>query len=72
MRSTTSEDDSGTRWSAIQGLSTESEAGVRDIEALVDLLVERGIRAVFVESTVSERNVRALVSRSGGRAGTTW
>ena len=46
----------------IQGISTESEAGVRDIEELVDLLVDRGIDAVFVESTVSERNINALVS----------
>ena len=46
----------------IQGISTESEAGVRDIEELVDLIVDRGIDAVFVESTVSERNINALVS----------
>lgn len=50
----------------IQGLSTESEAGVRDIERLVDLLVEREIQAVFVESTVSERNINALIA--GARA----
>lgn len=50
----------------IQGISTESEAGVRDIERLVDLLVERDIRAVFVESTVSDRNINALIS--GARA----
>lgn len=45
----------------IQGISTESEAGVRDIERLVELLVSRQIPAVFVESTVAERNIRALV-----------
>lgn len=50
----------------IQGLSTESEAGVRDIERIVNMLVERGIKAVFVESTVSERNINALIS--GARA----
>jgi manganese/zinc/iron transport system substrate-binding protein len=50
----------------IQGISTESEAGVRDIERLVDLLVSRQIPAVFVESTVSERNIDAL--RAGARA----
>ncbi|MEW4569144.1 zinc ABC transporter substrate-binding protein [Tautonia sp. JC769] len=46
---------------AIQGISTESEAGVHEINALVDLLVERGVPAVFVEASVSDRNVRALV-----------
>lgn len=50
----------------IQGLSTESEAGVRDIERLVDLIVTRDVKAVFVESTVSERNIGALVA--GARA----
>lgn len=45
----------------IQGISTESEAGVRDIERLVDLIVSRKVGAVFIESTVSERNIRALV-----------
>jgi manganese/zinc/iron transport system substrate-binding protein len=46
---------------AIQGVSTESEAGVREINDLVDFIVARGIKAVFVESSVSNRNVEALV-----------
>ncbi len=45
----------------IQGISTESEAGLRRIEELVDLIVEREISAVFVESSVSDRNMRALI-----------
>lgn len=51
----------------IQGISTESEAGLRRIEELVDLLVERGIPAVFVESSVSARNVQALVDGAAAR-----
>lgn len=51
----------------IQGLSTESEAGVRDIETLIDLLVERRIPAVFVETSVSDKNVRALVEGTRSR-----
>jgi len=51
----------------IQGISTESEAGVRDIERLVDLIVERSIGAVFVESTVSDRNINALISGAASR-----
>ena len=54
----------------IQGLSTESEAGVRDIERLVDLLVSRRVGAVFVESTVSERNIRALIEGAAARGHT--
>lgn len=45
----------------IQGISTESEAGLNRISTLVDLLVDRRLPAVFVETSVSDRNVRALV-----------
>ncbi len=45
----------------IQGISTESEAGLNRIQELVDILVERQIGAVFVESSVSDRNIRALI-----------
>lgn len=53
----------------VQGLSTESEAGLDDINRLVDLIVERGVTAVFVESSVPDKNVRALVegARSRGK-----
>lgn len=44
----------------IQGISTESEAGVKDIEDLVAFLVERKIPAIFVESSVSDKNIKAL------------
>lgn len=45
----------------VQGISTQSEAGLNRISELVDLLVERKIGAVFVESSVSDRSVRALI-----------
>lgn len=51
----------------IQGISTESEAGLEDINRLVDFLVEREIRAVFVETSVAERNIRALVEGAKAR-----
>lgn len=51
----------------IQGLSTESEAGIDDVNKLVDLLVERQIKAVFVESSVSDRNVNALIEGAASR-----
>lgn len=57
----------GIKVRGIQGFSTESEAGLRDINELVDFLVERKIAAVFVESTVSDRNVRALVEGTRAR-----
>jgi len=45
----------------IQGISTESEAGLRRISELVDLIIARDLRAVFVETSVSDRNIRALI-----------
>ena len=44
----------------VQGTSTESEAGIADINRLVDLIVIRKLPAVFVETSVSDRNVQAL------------
>ncbi len=51
----------------IQGISTESEAGLQDINNLVDFIVERKIGAVFVESSVSDKNVRALIEGARSR-----
>ena len=51
----------------IQGVSTESEAGVRDLEDLVDYIVEQQIPAVFVETSVADKNVRALVEGATAR-----
>jgi manganese/zinc/iron transport system substrate-binding protein len=51
----------------IQGISTESEAGLDDIRRLVDLIVERDVQAVFVESSVPAKNVRALIEGAEAR-----
>jgi manganese/zinc/iron transport system substrate-binding protein len=56
----------GIEVAGIQGISTESEAGLDDINRLVDLLVEKKVRAVFVETSVADKNVRALLE--GARA----
>jgi manganese/zinc/iron transport system substrate-binding protein len=53
----------------VQGISTESEAGLKHIEEMVSTLVDRKIGAIFVESSVSDRNVRALVE---GAAAQGW
>jgi manganese/zinc/iron transport system substrate-binding protein len=44
----------------IQGISTEAEAGVADIRATVDLVVSRGVPAIFPETTVNPRNIEAV------------
>jgi manganese/zinc/iron transport system substrate-binding protein len=51
----------------IQGISTESEAGIKDINRIVDLLVKRKIPAVFIESSVSDKNVKALIEGAASR-----
>lgn len=52
---------------AIQGVSTESEAGIRRIEELVGVLVGRRIAAVFAETSASARSVAALVEGAAAR-----
>ena len=51
----------------IQGISTESEAGLKRISELVDLIIEKNIQAVFIETSVSDRNIRALVEGTRAR-----
>ena len=46
---------------AVQGVSTETEAGVKEINGLVDFITARKIKAVFIETSVSDRNVQALL-----------
>lgn len=52
---------------AIQGISTDSEASLQDINALVDTLVQRKVPAVFIESSVPRKTVDALVEGCRGR-----
>ncbi len=54
----------------IQGISTESEVGLNRISELANMLVERDIRAVFVETSVSDRNVRALIEGAAAQGHT--
>ncbi|MGE0480955.1 MAG: metal ABC transporter solute-binding protein, Zn/Mn family [Phycisphaerae bacterium] len=59
----------GIRVLGVQGISTESEAGLQDINRLVDAIVKNDVRAVFVETSVADKNVRALIegAKSRGR-----
>jgi manganese/zinc/iron transport system substrate-binding protein len=52
---------------SVQGISTESQAAVSDINQLVDLIVERKIKAIFVETSVSEKNIQAIVEGARNR-----
>lgn len=45
----------------LQGLSTEDEIGISDIQSTIDLLVARKIPAVFVESSVNQNSIKAVI-----------
>ena len=52
---------------SVQGISTESEAGVDDINQLVNFIVTRKVSAIFVETSVSEKNIGAIIEGAGKR-----
>lgn len=45
----------------LQGISTLSEYGLRDVSDLVNFIVDRKIKAVFVETSVPKRAINAVV-----------
>lgn len=45
----------------LQGISTLSEFGLKDRVDLVNYIVDNGIKAVFVETSVSEKNINAII-----------
>ncbi|MEM8558358.1 MAG: zinc ABC transporter substrate-binding protein [Bacteroidota bacterium] len=44
----------------LQGLSTDAEAGTADVQQLAEFVTERRIPAMFVESSISPRNIEAV------------
>jgi len=46
----------------LQGLSTLSEPGLRDLTGLIKFIVERNIKAVFAEQTISPKAIQAVVA----------
>lgn len=54
----------GIEVAGLQGISTATEASLLDIQRIVELLVKRRIKAVFVESSVPRRTIEAVVAGS--------
>ncbi len=44
----------------LQGISTAAEAGAKDVQDLAQFIADNQIPAIFVESSVPERNIRAV------------
>ena len=51
----------GIEVTGIQGISTESEAGVADIREMAKAVAERKVPAVFIESTINPRTIQAVI-----------
>ncbi len=44
----------------LQGLSTATEAGVQDVQKLSQFIIDKNVKAIFVESSVPQRTIEAL------------
>jgi manganese/zinc/iron transport system substrate-binding protein len=51
----------------LQGISTEAEAGARDVQQLAEYLAENRIPAIFVESSVSAQSIEAVQAAARDR-----
>ncbi|AGA90052.1 ABC-type metal ion transport system, periplasmic component/surface adhesin [Thioflavicoccus mobilis 8321] len=51
----------GIEVAGIQGISTESEAGIADIRHMAGIIAERRVPAVFIESTINPRTIQAVI-----------
>lgn len=46
---------------ALQGISTVSDFGLKDVANLIDLIIDNNIKAIFVETSVSDKSINAVV-----------
>ncbi len=59
----------GWRMQAIQGLSTEDEAGVGDIQETVDFVIDNAIPVLFVESSIPPDTIEAVIEAVRAQGG---
>jgi len=50
----------GIKVRGLQGISTMSEFGLRDVTELVDFIISNKINAIFIESSVSPKSIEAI------------
>lgn len=53
----------------VQGISTVSEAALADMARITDLVRQRGVKAVFVESSVSHATIERISKDTGAKIG---
>lgn len=52
---------------AIQGISTASEATTSDVERVAQVIAERRLRSVFIESSVPQQTIQAVLASAARR-----
>lgn len=53
----------------VQGISTVTEAGLGDIVKVIDFIKQKGVKAVFVESSVPKAAIERISKDSGAKIG---
>ncbi len=51
----------------LQGISTAAEYGTKDVKNLVDFVIANEIKSVFVETSVSNKNLKAVIEAANAR-----
>ena len=51
----------------LQGISTAAEYGTKDVKDLVDFVITNNIKSVFVETSVSNKNLKAVIEAANAR-----
>lgn len=54
-------DSYGVQVKGLQGISTVADFGLKDIAEIIDLIIDNNIKAIFVETSVSEKSINAVV-----------
>jgi len=49
----------------LQGISTAAEYGAKDVKNMIDFIVKNQVKSVFVETSVSNKNLEAVIEGAG-------
>lgn len=52
----------GIQVEGLQGISTVADFGLKDIADLIDLIIANNIKAIFIETSVSQKSINAVVT----------
>lgn len=52
----------GMKVEAVQGMSTVSDFGLKDVINLTDLIIKNNIKSIFVETSVSSKSINAVIA----------